>query len=466
MNVPFEHRLLSRIALIPLAACFVSVLSWMLAALTYTSHGEDLRWLIGLTLQHFRPIHETYAFAWVFLGGVTVVYFYLYSEFGPFSPAMTRRIVVQFGLWLTAGTGILITLLSGQFSGKEYIAYHPAFSLLILIGWLVFAWNFFQCSGFRLRGKPVYIYMWSVSLPLSVITFTEGHLYLLEFLTRNPVRDLAIQWRSNGILVGSFNLLAYGSLMYISGRIQRDDRYAHSRTAFALFSVGVLNTFTNFGHHTFHLPQSPWIHWISFSISMLETLILVKVVMDLLSLLRGRIQPDDFRVPGQFIRSAGLWTFFLLVMSLAISIPPLNALIHGTHVVVAHSMGSMLGIDSMILWAGLSYVLQIVVGPNHRVVATWRVRSVVPFLNLMLAVFLLSWLANGAAAGWVRYFGPSAPDFSYLFWIFPIIMSFAGTGLAAAILWVLWQWTVAFWSVARQSVPPRHESSTLASSER
>ena len=58
--------------------------------------------------------------------------------------------------------------------------------------------------------------------------------------------------------------------------------------------MGVLNSFTNYGHHTFHLPQTPWIHWISFVISMLDTVILAKVLLDVLGL-----QADE--APGQLL---------------------------------------------------------------------------------------------------------------------------------------------------------------------
>ena len=267
------------------AAAAVTLLSGLVAALVYSRY-EPLLSSRGVTLQQLRPIHETFAFAWVFLGGIAVVYFYLHNSFGPLTRAARRRVGLQLTLWVGAGTGILFSLAVGQFSGREYLGYHPAFSLLILLGWLLFAWNYFERVGLRLVGQPVYIYMWSVAIPLFVVTFLEAHLFLLDFVSDSPVRDIAIQWKSNGVMVGSFNLLAYGALMYIVGLVRSDDRYAHSRTAFALFCVGVLNTFTNYGHHTYHLPQSPWIHWISFVVSMLEFVILAKLFWDILALRR------------------------------------------------------------------------------------------------------------------------------------------------------------------------------------
>ncbi|MFQ5766939.1 MAG: cbb3-type cytochrome c oxidase subunit I, partial [Acidobacteriota bacterium] len=304
--------------------------------------------------------------------------------------------------------------------------------------------------GFRLKGRPVYIYMWSVAIPLFVVTYMEGHLYLLERISDQPVRDIALQWKSNGVLVGSFNLLAYGSLMYVVGRIRAEDSYAYSRTAFALFCVGVLNTFTNYGHHTYHLPQTPWIHWIAFVVSMLETIILAKLLLDIMGLRRVPSSPPSMRVPDLFVRSAMLWTLLMLMVSLLIAIPPLNALIHGTHVVVAHSMGSMLGIDSMILFGAFAYAMVWLKGAHHPVVRDRRVRRAVPLVNLFLGVFWSAFLIRGLASGWVRYMGPSAPDYSVVVTAFPRVVFISGTGLALSFLWIMGQWVRALLEPDRQ----------------
>ena len=446
MPASADRRSLAWLALLALTACAITVLSGVAAALVYTD-GEPALRAVGLTLQNIRPVHDTFAFAWVFLGGVTVVYFHMSSEYGPPTNAARRRMVWQIGLWAAAGVGILATLLAGQFSGREYMGYHPIFSLLILVGWLLFGWNYFERVGFRLASRPVYIYMWTVAIPLFVVAFLEGHLYLIDSLSWRPVRDIAIQWKSNGVLVGSFNLLAYGSLVYVAGRLRGDDRYAHSRTAYALFVVGVLNTFSNYGHHTFHLPQSAWIHWISFVVSMLEVVILAKVFLDVLGLRSMRPPAAELRGPVWFLRSATAWTFCMLVLALAISVPPLNALIHGTHVVVAHAMGSMIAIDSMILWAAFACMLAVMLGTGHAAVCRMRVHAAIPVINVFLLFFLASLLARGIADGWSRHLGPSAPDFSLYLELFPAILFISGSVLAAAILWLIGHWGVALLSV-------------------
>lgn len=437
-----QRGLLAWLMVLAIGACTIVILSGLAAALTYTGLEPTLR-SVGFTLQHFRAVHETFAFGWVFLGGVSIVYYYLYSSYGPLPLATRRRFVWQLSLWSVAGIGILISLLSGRFTGREYVQYHPVFSVAILAGWVLFAWNYFAHVKGGLKGRPVYIYMWTLGILLFVISFTEGHLYLLDFFSDRPTRDLAIQWKSYGTLVGSFNQIIYGSLMYVSGRLHGDDSYSHSRTAFALFSVGGLNTLTNYGHHTFHLPQTPLIHWISFLISMLEVIVLAKVFLDLLAMGRSRGAPAKHRTTVSFMRSATVWTFALLIVALLISVPPLNALIHGTHVVVAHSMGSMIGIDSMILWAAISYALWYVAPPRTGMNVARGVKTAIPFINTFLAVFLASYLVRGAAVGWTRYVGASSRDFSTLLAIFPTVMVVTGLGLVLSTMWVLVQWLFA-----------------------
>ncbi len=445
-----DSRLLAGMALLALGACVLAMVSGVAAAVTYTS-WEPVLASLGLTLQHLRPVHESGALAWIFLGGVASVHLYLLRAFGPASAARRRVFAAEIVLWTVAGTGITVSLLAGNFSGKEYFGYHPIFSLPILAGWLLLTWSFFSLVGFRLRGRPVYIYMWAVALPLFLISYLEGHLYLLEQLSRQPVWDISIQWKAWGTLGGSFNLLAYGALMYTAGLVRGDDSYAYSRTAFGLLYLSILNIFTNYGHHTYHLPQSSWIHWFSFLVTMLEFILLAKAFLDILKLLKSAA---GGRMADRFFRSATLWIFVMLVLAIAISIPPLNALIHGTHVVVAHSMGSMIGIDSMILWGALAYLVLFVAGTGEGALGGRRVYRAIPLLSVFLAVFVSSFLARGAAVGWQRYAGPSAPDLSRLHAAFPAVMTASGIGLAVTALWILAHWTWTLSTVVGKREPP------------
>lgn len=441
MSVPrHEDRPLLWLFLLSLGAGALTVISGSVAVLVYTEYEPWLR-SKGLTLQHLRPLHETLSFAWVFLGGVSVVYSFLSWSHGPLAAGVVRRLRLHVVLWFAAGVGIIATILSGRVTGREYLGYPWWFSIVIFVGWLLFAKNFFAVAGTRLHGQPAYLYMWAVGIPLFVVTYLEAHLYLLEPVSARPVRDIALQWKSYGVMVGSFNQIAYGALMWLSTRVQGSDAYARSNTAFSLFFIGLLNTFTNYGHHTYHLPQSPWIHWISFLVSMLEVIILAKVLIDVLRL--PRLSREELPGPQLFMRLSTFWTLFMLTQSVCISIPPLNTFIHGTHVVVAHSMGSMIGIDTMILLACFAWIVQQVAGPTQRAVGGKGVAMVARIANVFLMVFWLSFLARGLAAGWTRYAGPTAPDLSYIHWAFPKVVMVSGFGLTLCLLHIFTTWGIA-----------------------
>jgi len=438
------------LALLALGACSMTFLIGLPVALTYTDRFTLLReW--GITLQHLRPIHESCAFAWVFIGGVTMVHLWLAREYGPPDAATRRRTLLMTLLWAAAGVGIIISLLAGHFTGREYQGYSPVFSVLIVLGWLLFARNFYGRVGASLKGRPVFVIMWWISIPLFLITYAEAHAYLLEYVSLRPLRDLAIQWKAAGAHVGSFNLLAYGSLMFVASAMQGSEEYARSRTAFAFFTVGLLNTFTNYGHHTYHLPQSAWVHWTSFIVSMLELLILAKICLDVGQLLRKRDSASEDPVIDGFLRSTTLWTFLMLTLAIVIAIPPLNALLHGTHAISAHVMGSMVGIDSMILWAGMAYLVRSVAGSGHPSLQRASVRVSVRMISVFLFGFIGVYLLRGASAGWSRYAGATASDHSTLVALFPTLMMIFGAGLMASTLWVLVNWMTALARAGAQS---------------
>ncbi len=440
-----DRRLLVFQVLLALLSVAITVAFGVLATTAYTPFEATLR-EAGFTLQHFRPIHESFAFAWIFLGGVAVVYYYLLSEHGPFGAAERLRFRVQMVLWSLAGAGILVSNLAGRFTGREYGAHEWPYALLIIAGWVLFGWNLYGRVGIDPRKRPVFVIMWMVSIPLFLLAYGESFLWMLDAVGMRPIKDLQVQWRSNGVLVGAFNQLAYGCLMYIGCRIRRDFGYAFCRLAFSLFAVGMLNTLTNYGHHTYHLPQSSWINWISFIVSMLEIAILAKVSMDVAGLTRAKpLEEKDLRMADGFARSTTLWIFLMLFLAMVIAIPPLNALVHGTHVIVAHSMGSMLGIDTMILLACLAYVLRAVAGREHPVVRGQGVAWTVPTLNWSIGIFWVTWITHGATRGLIRYRAANPDKFAFVGDVFPWLMVLSGLAMAGALTWLIGVWALTFW---------------------
>ncbi len=387
-----------------LAALMVALAVGLLSALySVPALGESMRKL-GIQFTALRPLHTIFASAWIFLRGMAVVHRFLQEEGGPLKPGERLRLRGQVLLWAFAGLGILITLPLGITSGREYMGHHPLLSIPIFAGWLLFCWNYFGIAGRGFWQRPVYVMMWAVGSLFFVYTFTEQHAYLLPGVFGDPVVDRQIQWKACGTLVGSFNLFVYGTAIFLGEKITGDKSYGQSRTAWALLGIGLLNSFTNYTHHTYHLPQSHLVKWIGFCVSMTELLILLKVVGELSALVRaesegGRTETAAGRcVTRILLGSAKWWTAAMLVSSILISVPPLNALVHGTYVVTGHAMGTTIGIDTMILLAAMSWLLR------ERPSTEVGVRKPVDCKQICRTAIGLN-IAAGALAFWLHFAG-------------------------------------------------------------
>ncbi|MBL4844145.1 MAG: cbb3-type cytochrome c oxidase subunit I [Planctomycetes bacterium] len=396
-----------------LVSLLIALLGGVLGVLHYLPQSADFLRGIGLGFPALRPLHTTFVSAWIFLAALAVIHRWLEDAGGPVSEGERWRLRIQVSLWALAGAGIAVTLLLGITSGREYLGFHPLFSIPILLGWLLFAWNYFRVARLDFWNQPIYVSMWGVGVCFFTYTFLEQHAWLLPGVFSDPIVDLRIQWKACGTLVGSFNLLVYGSLYYVGERLSGDKRPARSRLAYALFAVGLLNSFTNYAHHTYHLPQRELVKWISFAISMTEIVILARVIWDLArSVAQARSSQAEPRTAPLFVMAAKWWTGAMLFTSLLISVPPLNTLIHGTQVVLGHAMGTEIGIDSMVLFAGIFMLLSDVLrrrGLSEAPLQSLWIRRAALGFNLAAAA-LVVWLhVWGIAIGVTRYQGLPPP---------------------------------------------------------
>lgn len=392
-----------------LIAIAVTLAAGLLAALYSLPTFAPTMQAMGLDLRQLRPIHTTFASAWIFLGGATVVHRFLEDEAGPITWGDRWRLRVQVVVWAAAGAGILVTLMLRIGSGREYVGFHPGFSLLIVAGWICYVWNFYRVMGRSFWKQPLHVTMWGVALLFFLYTFAEQHAYLLPGIFADPVHDLRVQWKATGTLVGSYNLFVYGTIIYASARISGNESYCYSKTAYALFAVGLLNSFTNFGHHTYHLPQRALVNWIAFVVSMTEIIILARAVSDLWCIIRDRVT-QPFSAARACFFAAKWWTIAILFTSVIISIPPLNAVIHGTYVVTGHAMGATIGIDTMILLGALSWILPRVAAGAGARIDTRGMRVAIVGLNVSVAALVIWLHISGLTTGITRAaFGPGEP---------------------------------------------------------
>ncbi len=418
------------------ACLLIAILGGMVGALHYVPSLSPALAEAGISLQKLRPIHTTFASVWIFGAAIAVMYHYLSRHHGGLTAGDRSRFWFHTACWMLSGIAILVTIGMGVFSGREYIGFHPAISVVMLTGWGALAYSFLRRLRHGFWDQPIYIWFWTVGLLFFMYTFAEGHAYLLPWVEQSPIRDLQIQWKSCGTLVGSFNFMMYGALVYVSERLSGDKTYGQSPVAFWLFGVGCLNSFTNYAHHTYHLPQNETIKWVAFIVSMIEIVILLKIMSDLGKSVRNGVSHSC--MASRYLGAAKWWTGVMLFSSVLISIPPLNSVIHGTHAVTGHAMGTELGIDTMVLFGAVAFLLVELrgVGVEQRL-GCERMKAHLIVMNVAM-ILLVGWLhAAGTAHGYYRMNSEAAPDWVQLGrYVFPL----TGGILGVSLLYLVFRW--------------------------
>lgn len=316
----------------------------VLTSLNYVLPGH-LKEILGFV--SLRPMHVSSVQFWILLGASGCVFCGL--EILKPDWINQRLALLQWFLWLIAIAGILRCYIVKDFGGREYWEFNPIWALPIVIAWLLFLINFFRAVK-SLKEQPVYVWMWMTGIVFFLFTFTENYLWVIPYFRTHFSTDMTIQWKANGSLVGSWNQIIYGTAFFLMERISNSQESARSKLAFGMYFLGLLNLMFNWGHHIYTLPTENYIRYLGYSVSMTEWIIFIRIVYSWRQSLSD-IQKHYHYFPYRFLMAADVWVFLNIGQALLMSVPAINIYTHGTHVTVAHAMGTTIGINSMILFA-------------------------------------------------------------------------------------------------------------------
>ena len=294
-----------------------------------------------------RPLHVTSAIFWIILGATGCIYNGLKQHI---KEATTYKIAfIQWVLWIVAIIGIVISYFNKDFGGREYWEFNPIWALPIAIAWMLFLVNFYSLVK-KIKDWPVYIWMWLTGVLFFLFTFSENYLWIFPYFREHFITDMTIQWKVNGSLVGSWNQILYGTAFFLMDKISNTKNTGTSKFAFAMYFLGLFNLMFNWGHHIYTLPTENYIRYIGYIVSMTEWVFFIKIIYDWRASI-NTIQKNYHYFPYRFIMAADIWVFLNMGQAILMSIPAINIYTHGTHVTVAHAMGTTIGINTMILLA-------------------------------------------------------------------------------------------------------------------
>ncbi|MEI6748984.1 MAG: cbb3-type cytochrome c oxidase subunit I [Bacteroidota bacterium] len=346
-----------------------------------------------------RPLHVSLVIAWIFLSAVGGIYYYLsrYCNVTLYSTKLPR-----IHLWIFILTGFLIlgAYLEGKFGGKEYWEFPPVLAIPIIISWILFGFNYFKTVFTKTDPWPVYIWMWGTGIFFFLFTYMESNLWVFPYFRDNLVRDITVQWKANGSLVGSWNMLIYGTAIFLMDRIKNDDTISKSRLAFIMYFLGLINLIFNWAHHIYIVPNALWIRYIAYGISMTELIILGKIIWNWKKNLSKALQ--DFHILSiRFIVASDVWILLNLVLAIALSIPAINIFTHGTHLTVAHAMGSTIGINTMILIASCLFLIPDIAQKQFSALQGRLISIGFWIINIILLFFWLALIFAGYIKGYL-----------------------------------------------------------------
>ncbi|HIP49616.1 MAG TPA: hypothetical protein EYG92_11715 [Lutibacter sp.] len=346
----------------------------------------------SLHFAKLRPIHVVSSVSWIILAATGIIYFFLstHTKTKLFSGKLAG---FHFYLFLAIGLSIYLSILFGKIGGREFFVFAPLLIIPILLGWLLFAFNYFKSVRQKIVNWPVYYWMWGTGIAFMVFHLSEAHLWLIPSFRENYIRDLVIQWKSVGSFVGSWNQLVYGISIYLMTKIKGDKKLAHGKLVFFFYFLGLANLMFGWAHHTYIIPTQSWVRIVAYVISMTEWVILFHIIYSFIkSLPREKRKANSMAF--RFLVAADIWVFLNLILALLMSIPAINYFTHGTHITVAHTMGTMIGINSMILLAAIGYIISVsqpLFQIRKRVIFAYKL------LNASLFLFLITFVVAGIA---------------------------------------------------------------------
>lgn len=378
----------------------------------------------SLSFEKIRPLHVSSVLFWILLAASGCVLFYTRQLMGNNFYSI-RLAKIQLALFTIAVLLILASYFTGTFGGREYWEFPPALGLLIIVSWILFVVNYTKSVG-TLKNQPVYIWMWLTGAVGFLFIFSESYLWMLPYFQKNIVRDMTVQWKSYGSMVGCWNMLIYGTGLFLMEKISGDKSYAKSPIAFALFFLGLLNLFFNWSHHIYTLPVIGTLRHVGYLVSMTELLILGRIIYKWKSTLTTA-QKFQHLTAYRFLLAADVWVFFNLALALLMSVPAINIYTHGTHITVVHAMGTTIGINSLLLMAACFDILE---ETCQSIASSLKQISLGYWLiNVSLLVFLVALIVAGVKRSQWQMSEHPIPFSSMMESLAPYFITFTAAGI-------------------------------------
>lgn len=348
-----------------------------------------------LPFHQLRPLHVSAALFWIITGATAGILYFRNEVFGENAGGKWKENGF-IALWIITILAIFIAYSLKMFGGREYWEFPPVLCLPLLVCWLLYCWLYFAQLFKSKAPQPAYVWMWSTGIFFFLVTFLEQNLWQIPWFRTSFLKDITVQWKSNGSMVGAWNQMIYGTILYVMVKISGDKSIAEGKKVYFFYFLGLVNLMFNWGHHIYNVPSGSWIRMVSYVVSMTELLFFVNIIVCFKRSLDDRRKYNHL-IPYRFLNAAEFWVFANLMLVLLMSVPAVNRYTHGTHITVAHAMVATIGINTMVLLGSLGYILNMDQQSD-------RMKRIISFAwwlsQVSLLIFWLSLVAAGIIKGY------------------------------------------------------------------
>lgn len=367
----------------------------LLASTHYGVSGEHAQWTAHLRMEQLRPLHILLASV-AMLAGAMAIHQSMHASIAQNSNREKGEDAWR-GNWNTLAAASLILfsvvsasmILMGKGSGREYAPWPPLLTLPLIFATAICTLQLIRRLPETFRFSPEGAVLLSIGWLLTFFGFVETQSFLLPWVHQNGVKDLTSQWHGIDTFVAGINVLLYAGMILL---LQPYPKPLRKRLLFAIAGFGLLGTF---GHHHYVSPQPLFLKYFAFLASMVAVLSFIRHVQGYRK--QQKVIPGSDEPLLKLLLTAEAWTLVAVGTGVLFAIPQINFYIHGTYLVISHAMGSMIGINFIIIVAaGLCYCGYSKQGSSH------SIRWGLPILNISLIVFWLGLAIPSIIKGFAR----------------------------------------------------------------
>jgi len=371
------------------AAAFILTGIFGFTASIVTAFGEVNHDL--LPFEKIRPLHTLFAIVGVLAGLHGWVCFMTVKRSKKKSFSLS---VLGFSLLLLFTVGAGLSLFFGKFSGREYFSWPTVWSVPLILSLLILIYLLCKTFSHLYSKSPEGFWLVGFGVLFILIGQVESALWLVSHIGNNYVRDLTVQWHGIDTFFAGLNAFSYGIGVFV---LQKDPKPLRKKW---LYAIAVFSLLFTFGHHHYVSPQPHFLKILAFIASMIAMFSFVKHLRAYRRKSKERTATKSAN--EALFGSVELWTVVSFGSGILFAIPQLNLIIHGTYLIVIHAMGSMIGVQMMLVFtAGFSIFKPV----NQKSVN--RIKLGVRLTNISLILMWILMGITGLIKGIMRF------DYSY-----------------------------------------------------